>query len=153
MYFYSHLDAGDSCLPGVWQLVGTWGSHRCCSCRVSAQGCRDTHPPCTLPVMFVLFSLCITSYYHSFATSNLSYTSACVLHHTVKPCLSPAPLITKLGQNCQVWWRQGWTDRYPPPVLPRLLPGRWLPPHQRSKQLCPPTFLLPWTLLFDDKGG
>lgn len=34
---------------------------------VSARGCRDNHPASTFQVVFVLFSLCITSYYHRFA--------------------------------------------------------------------------------------
>lgn len=35
--------------------------------RVWAHGCRATHPAGNFQVLFVLFSLCITSYYHSFA--------------------------------------------------------------------------------------
>lgn len=35
----------------------------------SAQGCRGTRPACTFQGVFALFSLYITSYYHSFATA------------------------------------------------------------------------------------
>lgn len=46
---------------------GTQDGHGNSTHRVSAHGCTDTHPAGNFQVVFVLFSLCITSYYHSFA--------------------------------------------------------------------------------------
>lgn len=61
MYFYSRLDAGVSC------LLGTRGSHRSSTHRVSAHGCRGTWPAYPFQAMVVWFSLHVTSHHHSFA--------------------------------------------------------------------------------------
>lgn len=105
MYFYSQLDAGVSCLPGAGRSVGTRGSHGSCPRRVSAWGRRDARPACAFQLVFVLFSLCITGYYHSFATA-ICPTRQPVFSITLSR-LSPAPPVTQRGQDCQAPCRHG----------------------------------------------
>lgn len=98
----SPLDAGGS-LPAVWKLVRIQSSHGS-----STHGGK--HPACSCQVVVGLFSFCLTSSYHSFATA-----FGPAHQHTARPCLSPAPQMTTLGQSC--WMKIGTdrqTDRHPP---------------------------------------
>lgn len=115
-------------------LVGTRGSHGSCPRRVSAWGRRDARPACALQLVFVLFSLCITGYYHSFATA-ICPTRQPVFSITLSS-LSPAPPVTQRGQDCQAPRRHGGRT------------GTCLQCRPRSRragalQLCPPTLLPP----------
>ena len=57
----------------VCQRSGSWWGPRAATGAAptlsQARGCRGTRPACAFQVVFALFSLCITSYYHSFATA------------------------------------------------------------------------------------